>query len=170
MVCRPKGGLIMDFWHLNDGGIQIERYTKDHQLEDQINLKKVTESELLKYRHGKKPGLAFVVDGNIYYSPLDKTTKLELVKHKCCSDGDVCRHLSALPDELGGCPKVRDLCIDSLNGRFTNLKEAKRIEKYDFITLGYETFNIEFSQLVVLNCSHYEPTPPRRATAPVTPH
>jgi hypothetical protein len=62
----------------------------------------------------------------------------------CCNDrGMMCNHLSALPDEMGGCAKVR--------------ARKARIEDYSFIAEGYEFFNVHITSLVVLKCAHWDP-------------
>ncbi len=161
----------MDFWTTEERCARIDRY-KDNKLCRQLVLEEVTEDELLQYRSQPQPGLIFVANGRTFYTPLSKNIHLDFgKKHRCSLDGTVCNLLSPLPDELGGCAKVRDISIDSLNGRFTDLKNSKRIEKYtDFIQLGYETFNFEYSHLVVFKCSHYQPAPPSKPLDPIMPN
>lgn len=149
----------MDLWTLtNDGRVRIDKYRGEH-LSKELLLKEVTEEELLMYRASKNPGLVFVFDGKHYYCPIPQHFSLHLGAHQCSLNGKVCDHLSALPDEMGGCQKVKDFCIGSFNGRYTDLKGSKRIEKYTFIKCGFEIFNVDFEHLVVLKCSHYKPAP-----------
>ncbi len=70
-------------------------------------------------------------------------------EHLCAPHGTVCDRLSPCSDEEGGCQKVRD--------------DVKHLEKYDWITKGYETINTEDECFVVLNCKHHIITPPRKA-------
>lgn len=154
---------MFDSLTFSKGCVKIGRYTPDDQSKSELFLIEVSEDEMLNHRASHIPGLVLVANGRIFYAPISENVTLQLGKHQCCLDGKICKHLSALPDENGGCPKVRDLFINSINGRYTNLKESKRIEKYDFIALGYETFNLgDYENFTVFSCAHYIPEPPRR--------
>lgn len=73
-----------------------------------------------------------------------RTTHTEIEIVHCCNDREMmCNHLSALPDEMGGCAKVR--------------ARKARIEDYPFIAEGYEFFNVHITSLVVIKCTHWDP-------------
>lgn len=153
---------MLDSLIFSQGCVKVDRHSSNNELKAELLLKEVSEEELLKYRASHTPGLVLVANGRFFYAPISGNLTLDLGKHQCSLDGKVCHHLSALPDENGGCPKVRDLFFNSLNGRFTTLKSSKRIEKYDFIGLGYETFNLgDYENFTVCSCAHYRPEPPR---------
>lgn len=61
--------------------------------------------------------------------------------HKCSPNGSVicCKYLSAAPDELGGCAKVRDC-------------KHKRMENYPFITTCYQVVNTMNNVFCVCEC------------------
>ena len=113
-----------------------------------FSLTEITAKELAAYRRSGKPGFVLKYGGNLYYTSVPK--KLNFVsstilgEHRCAE----CHHLSAASDEAGGCAKVRDY--------------SKNIERYSWITTGYETFNTNHNVFVVVNCQHYEEFPPQK--------
>lgn len=133
------------------------------------HLSKVTEEELFQHRLSKKPGFVFKKEGNLFYTSIPKDLSLiscrSLGAHVCAHSGSACRHLYAKKECDGGCSKVRDnsLLCHRRNGYTTAkaLKLSSRIEKYNFITLGFESFNTLQTAFVVLNCSNYANSPTR---------
>lgn len=117
-----------------------------------FNLVEVTSEELAGYRRSGISSFVLKVDGKLYYSKIPNNISFVssniLVAHSCATAGKECQRLSAASDEQGGCAKVRD--------------RSKRIEKYPWITTGYETFNTKHDSFVVVNCLHYEKCPPRK--------
>ncbi len=107
------------------------------------HFRKVSIEELTSLRAGKKPGFVLKEYRDYYYTEIPENLRFFseniIGKHMC---GEECVHLSALPDSAGGCAKVRN------HSRF--------IEKFDFITKGYESFNTEADCFVVIACSNYE--------------
>lgn len=105
----------------------------------EIQLEPISLQGLIKKRNSGKPGLVLKKNNKLYYSQIDSKIRLsslaELRQHKCRD----CYRLSAKPEELGGCKKVRDI--------------EMRLEKYDFIKLGIETFNFTERMLLVLECT-----------------
>ena len=111
-------------------------------------LTEVTPKELLKYRNSNTPSFVLKKDSKLYYATIPRNLNLCSASifevHQC---GNECCHVSALPDEQGGCAKIRD--------------RYPRIENYDFIKRGYQTFNTSHDAFVVAICFHYEKCTPR---------
>ena len=111
------------------------------------NLVSVSAEEIAEIRRSGAPSFVIKVDGQLYYGSTDKVTlgAYSLCgAHQCGS----CNRLSAASDEKGGCAKVRNC--------------SKGIERYPWITTGYETFNTKHDSFVVGNCLHYEQYPTRK--------
>lgn len=119
-------------------------------------LVEVTTEELAIYKKNGVSSFVLKMDGKFYYSSIPKDMNLvsceTLSFHKCALSKRECHRLSAASDENGGCAKVRD--------------GASNIERYPWITAGYETFNTKYDCFAVFNCLHYEPCPPRRNLSP----
>lgn len=111
-------------------------------IENSYKLRKIDAKTLTKLHASEIPGFVFKDHEDYYYAEITKDTKLlskvNLGKHMCAQD---CCRLSAASDEKGGCEKVRN--------------RSNNIEMYDWITLGYETFNTSQDCFVVLSCDHY---------------
>lgn len=149
----------MDLIELTTEGLRIKQ-TRVAKSPIEFNLREVSREKILDYRSSRRPGLVFVICGKYFYTPISKSVIFHLGGHQCSLNGNVCKHLSALPKELGGCPKVSDLLIYSINAKYTTLRDSKRIEKYDFIQFGYETFNVPNPVLTVLECTYCEYSSP----------
>lgn len=111
-----------------------------------FSLTEVTPEMLADYRKKGVSSFVIKVDGKLYYSEIPNNisfiSSTILGLHKCASAGHECNRLSAASDEEGGCEKVRN---------YSNC-----IERYPWITSGYETFNTKHDSFVVVNCLHYE--------------
>jgi len=112
----------------------------------------VTPEMVCDYREMGIPSFVLKVEGKLYYSAIPNNINFVsseiLGQHKCAVVRCECHRLSAASDEEGGCEKVRN--------------RAKYIERYPWITTGYETFNTKHDSFAVVNCLHYEPCPPRK--------
>ena len=117
-----------------------------------FDLVEVTPEELAVYRKSGISSFVLKVDGKLYYSRIPDNisfiSSTILGAHRCAVVGHECNRLSAASDEQGGCAKVRD--------------HSKRIEKYPWITTGYQTFNTKYDSFIVVNCLHYEKCPPHK--------
>ena len=117
-----------------------------------FHLVEVTSEELAGYRKSGISSFVLKVDGKFYYSEIPNNISFVsssiLGAHRCAVAGHECHRLSAASDEQGGCAKVRD--------------RSNCIERYPWITTGYETFNTKHDSFVVVNCLHYEKCPPRK--------
>ena len=128
-----------------DAGKPINRKVIDSKVIGKISLKIISIMQLEEYRNSDIPGFVLKDKETYYYTELRNfgVDMDDIVgKHKCSYGKCCCKHLSAAPDAEGGCAKVRGL--------------SNNIEKYDFITLGYETFNTTHDVFTVLKCSHYK--------------
>lgn len=114
-----------------------------------FDLTEVTPEELNDYRNKGIPSFVLKFDGKLYHCSIPDNINLVsshlLGSHKCAAE---CHRLSAATDEEGGCEKVRN--------------RSNNIEKYPWITRGYETFNTAHNCFVVAACEHYEKCPPRK--------
>ena len=110
-----------------------------------IPMWEVSKQELIALRKEKNPGFVLKLGNRLFYANIwqvPKNIRLvldgDLSQHICSS----CCRLSAASDEEGGCAKTRAL--------------ARHIERYEWITLGYETFNaLSGDVLYVLKCNHF---------------
>lgn len=117
-----------------------------------FEFKEVTPEQLADYRKKGRPSFVLKKAGKLYYTEIPRDISFvgsKIVgRHMCAIAGKECRRLLAARDEEGGCAKVRN--------------KATYIERYPWITDGYETFNTNKDSFVVGNCKHYEPCPPRK--------
>ncbi len=113
----------------------------------------VSTDTLKLLRDSGKPGFVLKKDGKYYYSAHPRLPDYQYMhdglkgcrSHMCNEKSMICKRLCALPDSMGGCAKIRD--------------EDSVIEKYDFITEGYEFFNLSTqSAFVVLDCENWKPS------------
>ena len=149
----------------------------------EFNLRPITEDKLIALRVKNSPGFVLKNNDNIYYAGILKPMRFFVhcgYEHLCI----MCKRCSALPDERGGCQKIRDFDKSTvLHSRINNLKEqmrysgqfekvstkslvhtclpksieiSKRIEKYPFVTYGFETFGTNTESLVILKCENFE--------------
>ena len=106
-------------------------------------MRSIKHEEISDLRKSKKAGLLVKAAGEYFYAEIMPDLKFasEVImgEHKC-SD---CKRMSPHTDEKGGCAKVRNY-------------RCNHIEKYDFITEGYETFNTDQNCLVVVECNNVE--------------
>lgn len=115
-------------------------------------LTEVTPEKLANYRKKGVSSFVLKVDGKLYYTAIPDDISFYsstiLGAHQCAVTSHECHRLSAASDEEGGCEKVRN--------------RSNNIERYPWITEGYETFNTKHDSFVVVNCLHYEKCPPRK--------
>lgn len=130
---------------------------------NEYQLRLISKKELLQLRLADKPGLVFKQDNQLWYAELPnekvKFSSFERKKlsHKCSSEYECCKRLSAESDPVG-CACVRDESFGkyrkSQKNRAFKCKDCMRIEKYDFITCGLETFNMVEDTLKVIGCKN----------------
>lgn len=117
---------------------------REEESEKQYPFRRVTKAQLWALRGSdvKVPSLVLKKGDKLYWAKIPKGLSLQglnLYTHKC----GMCRRLSPLPEDQGGCLKV---------ARF-----ATGIEDFDFVLEGYESFNTNHDVFVVGKCSSYEP-------------
>ncbi|MBQ9267097.1 MAG: hypothetical protein IJ217_02290 [Clostridia bacterium] len=108
---------------------------------ESIPFKEINPARINVLRKNGKPGALLKRKGKYFYAELPgKKVEISNSVHRCHD----CEFLCAASDENGGCQKVRDL--------------KKRLEKYDDVTFGIETFNVdnELSQCIVFKCTKYD--------------
>lgn len=98
----------------------------------------------------------YVADIEYYYN-MNNNADDKLGQEHMCVD---CMRCRALPEELGGCSKVRDCSIEAYSIEGNSYSDAvdlsKRIEKYHFIKYGYEAFGVSHEVFCVGKCDNYE--------------
>lgn len=116
-----------------------------------FDLGEVTPKELAVYRRNGISSFVLKIEGKLYHATIPDcisfVSSAILGTHQCAAVGNECNRLSAASDEQGGCAKVRE--------------RSQGIERYPWITCGYETFNTKQDSFIVINCLHYEKCPPR---------
>ena len=116
-----------------------------------FKLTEVTPEKLKEYRKNGTSSFVLKEDGILYHAEIPNNISFVsseiLGPHRCAKAGHECHRLSAASDENGGCAKVRDM--------------STGIERYPWITAGYETFNTNHDVFCVVECHHYRPFPPR---------
>ena len=122
-----------------------------------FHLKPVTVAELAAYRNDNISSFVLVKNGEFYWTKIPGdisfySSKLLGGFHLCSESKKECSRLSAASDDLGGCAKVRS--------------KATGIEKFPWITSGYETFGTSNDSFFVACCEHYK-TCPEKATMSV---
>lgn len=155
---KPK---IAYFLISKDRVLQFRWKEKDYT----IQLKESTPDEVVKLRMTRQPG--FVLrdrNGKLYAATIPNcrlvSKEKELETHMCrnCTKG--CK-----------CNKIYD---NSLEGNISNgikyiiaMKMSKRLEKYPFITYGYQIFNaLDNNELTVCRCKDF--TSSRNVVRPLT--
>lgn len=118
----------------------------------EFKLVEVTEAWIAQRRKTTIPTFILKTEGRFYATEIPKDMSFVASgllggRHKCAVAGNECGRLSAAKDEKGGCAKVRNKSIG--------------IEKYPWITQGYETINTITNSFFVAECEHYEKCPPR---------
>lgn len=125
--------------------IKSKRVVKTESSIEEYKLEEVSEEELYKIREYKLPAFIMKENDRYFYAWIPFELRLlgsMTVEHKCAPRNDVCKRLTPLPDNLGGCAKVR--------------AKNPRIEKYDWITKGYESVHTVCDCFIVLECEHHE--------------
>ena len=145
-------------YRVNPRTLKRNRYPVKKEIADRISewsfleFIKVTPEELQKYRDNGTPSFVLKNNDELFYTSVPEDLNFSVHNivgaHKCAIPWKECRRLSAATDEEGGCAKVRAY--------------ASYIERYPWITFGFETFNTINDSLVVGNCLHYEKCPPTK--------
>lgn len=127
--------------------VEVSKLKSDEKIEKvSFNLSEISPKEIEKHRKGGKPTFFLKMNDKYYFTEIPESLTFENSKllgvHRCAFAGHECQRLSAAKEENGGCKKVRD--------------RVKRIERYPWIKIGYETANTIFDCFIVIECSHYE--------------
>lgn len=143
-----------------------EEVTAPETKKREFPLHKVSKAGLFKLRMLEKPLFILKQGEDYYYAVISK--HLHMIscqmfgEHRCKS----CDRACATSDEKGGCKKVRDMEFGEYfqfgDGKKQALLSSKRIEKYPFVTLGYETINVAQECFMVASCSNFKEFPPRK--------
>lgn len=134
-VVNEQHEIIREFKNDPHWGL-LKRVISDNIICDDIvktvkyPFKEVDTSQLEELRKSGIPGFVLKEYDTYYYAEIEKDIQIPLNllkrRHKC-DDIYVCQRLTAASDKNGGCGKVRAY--------------SRCIERFDWITLGYETFN-----------------------------
>lgn len=129
------------------------KYLKEDLLE---RLQIITDKELLKARLNGKSGVVVKWDKQLYYCPIEKDDVIDITvpEHLCT----FCARCSAALDPKG-CSKVRARTVEGLRQEgYSVLKSilySDRIERFDFIERGVETFGTRRDFLIIVKCKNY---------------
>ena len=149
---------------LQDQELRVNRIISKDQLEisrsnELYNLQEVSEDQLLDLRLSGEPGFVLKTGTKFYYSPIPGDLNVmsfkNLGEHLCTNWHHTCKNFCTF-----GCQKVHDAEVSWYRFHGYNAKRSmvlsKRIEKYEFIEVGYEAFNLyENNCLVILKCNHF---------------
>lgn len=125
------------------------------------SLRKVSKEELLNIRCAGIPSFVLRFNGDLYYTEINNVNQINVTSqeagsHKCAT----CKRCRPVADSNGGCAKVRDCSTEVYVREMHPFKKAvymsKRLEKYDFIQYGIETFNIPLEVFDVIECENYQ--------------
>lgn len=107
-------------------------------------LTEVSKKALKKMRTIPSPFFIYKEGEKLYVCPVpcELTFQTDFMGAHMCALHGCCKRLSPLPDEEGGCAKVRN--------------QATGIENYPWITRGFETCNTGNDVLKVLDCDHFD--------------
>lgn len=142
-----------------------------------ITLKNIQEVRLHQLKTPKTAFCLIKVNDKYAITPIPKDLCLvnNVGNHLC----NTCARCRAMPEECGGCSKILEYDVKEFNDlpKKKAIARSKRIEKYDFILKGIETFGCATTDaFVVCDCKNYMPekeTKPRRrvisAPAKITP-
>ena len=129
-----------------------------------FHLKKISADDLLTFRIESEIQPTFVLKrgAKLFYGKIPKNMNCSAIlktnEHLCSK----CRRCHALSFENGGCQKILDEFYSDKTFkkeyRIKVITAGKRIEKYDFITLGFQTLNQDDAQesFGVMNCDFFE--------------
>lgn len=122
----------------------VKKLLKEEKSVENFNLTEVDVNILNEYRRKKIPIFILKTDGKLFFSIIPRNLNLIstkfIGKHQCAFDRCTCKRLLSSSNDEGGCEKVKNF--------------SKNIEKYPWITKGYETVNTEHEILVVVECQH----------------
>lgn len=129
-------------------------------------LKKILVSDIWKYRYKlacidkqKVRKALFIIRSDDKYAISVIPKEISFTSIACSHLCNSCARCYASADNEHGCAKVLDRHFEALPGHYS-LKNAiissARLEKYPFITTGFETFGSQGSDVfVVLECKHF---------------
>ncbi len=117
-----------------------------------FELVEVTPKQIVSHRKNGTPSFVLKMENHFYYTEIPANFSFigseMLGKHKCVLLDHECRRFIPVSYAKGGCTKVMDV--------------HPHIERYDYITIGYETFNTKQDTFVVIECSNYEGCLPKK--------
>lgn len=127
-------------------------------------LRQVSVQELLELRLSKVPGVVYKKDNSFFYAAIPGELSFagkaySLGRHAC---GEQCTMVCK------GCSRTSDLTVayqQRIGRRFSDaVKNSWRVEKYDFIREGLETFNMSTPNdaFIVFQCENYQVRPVKK--------
>jgi len=136
-----------------------------NQLPEELrgSLEEISVEGIFKKRVSGEIGIVIQIDGDHYMYTFSNTKIGEKMKEKVKVRDMFGEHLCNTCEftksgEL--CPKVADLSVETCRRYYLDeiesFLESKRIEKYDFIKQGVESFNCRREYLIVIECDRYQ--------------
>ena len=148
------------------GKVIAEKTLKSWKESSFYPMRQVSVKELIELRLSEVPGIVYKKDNCFFYAEVPGTLTLNgkadcIGKHMC---GTQCTMICK------GCPRTSDLTV-AYQQRFGKtfpmaVKSSWRIEKYDFIREGLESFNMNSTNdaFIVLQCESYMQAPKQKTT------
>ena len=144
----------------------ISGFNKEHiQISNRtFRLEKISADDLLTFRidFDDKPTFVLKRQDELFYGKVPRNMNCSSIlkpnEHLCSN----CKRCHALSFENGGCQKILDEFysdrIFRKEFRTKVITRGKRIEKYDFITLGFQTINQDDDKesFGVMKCDFFE--------------
>ncbi len=144
-----QGGIKLGVFEVTrdiDGNITNEAEKKT------ILLQETTPEEILQMKKNLQPVLVVKVEDKLFFAEIKERLSFSSVEvpHLCSR----CRNCSPL-----SCPKIFDPFNMELLGSDSYrslIKKSKRIERYDFVRLGIETYNVRNPCLIIGKCELFK--------------
>lgn len=128
-----------------------------------FNLEEISEKNLMDIRLNDTPAILYKTGRKLYIKVFEKEQLgglSPLITGSICAK---CKRCRALPDSKGGCRRVRTHTITHNKTFYQGDKEqlvkiSDRIEQFEFIEQGFETFNIGAGSewLIVKKCRNFK--------------
>lgn len=144
----------------------MERNKRSKKIQkEESYVKEITKEELMQMRiSGSKKTTVIKVEDKFYITDLPsyKINTLFCVKNSSishlCGKGRTCTNFNATKN---GCPLIKAATSESLHKSKiiteADLEKVDCIENFDFIKFGYEIFNNQFNnRVVVLKCDNFK--------------
>lgn len=157
--CTLNGTISLHYEKLYYAYDHIKKLVKVEKKDFPFQL--ASEGELMEMRVSGKKLFILYKKGYRFYTEIPEISFGAFVsvgKNLCSFGNGCCKYLLPMPTSCGGCDKVYDLPLSKYLGHGYTAAEqfefGKRIDKYSFITAGFEVCNIAIPVFVVFECKN----------------